>query len=211
MQEEQKNENSSENSEDKVNYVNNEENLNENASEVENTDEAADNQEINDKIVSEGSESEILGLNKKVKAAEELADQYKDKYVRSVAEFDNYRKRTQREKEALYTDVKTDVVKEMLPVLDNLERAYDSIKATADESVLKGIDMVIKQFSETFKSLNVEKIEALHAEFDPNLHNAVMHVEDESVEGTNIIVEELQKGYKIGDKVIRPSMVKVAN
>lgn len=207
MEEEIKDVNSTVNSEDTV--------KDENVSDVQNTEQSESNEVVNEKVEenknSEGSDSEILGLNKKLKEANELADQYKDKYVRSVAEFDNYRKRTQREKEALYTDVKTDVVKEMLPVLDNLERAYDSIKENADESVLKGIDMVIKQFSDTFKSLNVEKIEALNTEFDPTLHNAVMHVEDDSVEGSGIIVEELQKGYKIGDKVIRPSMVKVAN
>ena len=131
----------------------------------------------------------------------------KDRLLRISGEYDNYRKRTDKEKESLYVEACEDVLKEMLPVLDNLERA---ISAKGDiEDLKKGVDMTLKQFEDSFKKLGVEEISTENG-FDPNLHNAVMHVED-SQYGEKEIVEVFLKGYKKGDKVIRHSMVKVAN
>ena len=150
--------------------------------------------------------------SKKDTAAKEAADEAlkaeKDKYMRLLAEYDNFRKRSQKEKESLYTDIKADTLLKFLPVYDNLERALKA--ETADEAYKKGVEMTFNQLLDVFKKLGVEEIESVGKPFDPNLHNAVMHVEDEE-KGENEIVEEFQKGFKVGDKVIRFSMVKVAN
>ena len=131
-----------------------------------------------------------------------------DKYLRLMAEFDNYKKRSAKERENIYTDVRVDTVSKFLPVYDNLERALKA--ETSDEAYKKGVEMTFNQLLDVFKKLGVEEIESVGKTFDPNLHNAVMHVEDEAL-GENEIVEEFQKGFKVGDKVIRFSMVKVAN
>ena len=131
-----------------------------------------------------------------------------DRYLRLMAEFDNYKKRSARERENIYTDIRVDTVTKFLPVYDNLERAVAA--ETADEAYKKGVELTFQQLLEVFKKLGVEAIPAEGEKFDPNFHNAVMHVEDESA-GENMIVQELQKGFRIGDKVIRFSMVKVAN
>ena len=131
-----------------------------------------------------------------------------DQLLRLMAEFDNYKKRSARERENIYTDVRVDTVTKFLPVYDNLERALKA--ETADEAYKKGVELTFKALMEVFTKLGVEPIEAEGQPFDPTLHNAVMHCEDESV-GENTVVQELQKGFKIGDKVIRFSMVKVAN
>jgi len=131
-----------------------------------------------------------------------------DKYLRLMAEFDNYKKRSAKERENIYTDVRVDTVSKFLPVYDNLERALKA--ETADEAYKKGVELTFNQLLDVFKKLGVEEIESVGKAFDPNLHNAVMHVEDEE-KGENEIVEEFQKGFKVGDKVIRFSMVKVAN
>ena len=131
-----------------------------------------------------------------------------ERYLRLMAEFDNYKKRSARERENIYTDVRVDTVTKFLPVFDNLERALKT--ETADEAYKRGVEMTFNQLTDVFKKLGVEEIESVGKPFDPKLHNAVMHVEDESL-GENEIVEEFQKGFKIGDKVIRFSMVKVAN
>lgn len=131
----------------------------------------------------------------------------KDRLLRLTAEYDNYRKRTSKEKEGIYTDACSDVINEMLPSLDNLERAATS--SGSAEDIKKGIDMTIRQFKDALAKLGVEEIPG-EGTFDPNFHNAVMHIEDESY-GENEIVEVLQKGYKRQDKVLRHSMVKVAN
>lgn len=137
--------------------------------------------------------------------------EYLDKLQRTAAEFDNFKKRSLKEKEAIYVDAVSDVVCSFLPVLDNVERAVQAISADSSAQALKdGVDMVLKQFMETFKCIGVEEIAAVNEQFDPMRHNAVMHVEDEAV-GHNTIVEEFQKGYIYKDKVIRYSMVKVAN
>lgn len=138
-------------------------------------------------------------------------EEYFNMLQRTAAEFDNYKKRTAREKEALYMDATGDVVAAFLPVVDNIERAIQAANNDASDTSLKeGIELVYRQFKDVMKKLNVEPIEAVGKEFDPNLHNAVSHVDDEEY-GENVVVEEFQKGYVLKDKVIRHSMVKVAN
>ena len=131
-----------------------------------------------------------------------------DAYLRLLAEYDNYRKRSQREKDSLYADIKADTLLKFLPVYDNLVRALN--QPTEDEAYRKGIEMIMTQFCTTMEKLGVEKIESLGRTFDPTLHNAVMHVDDET-KGENEIVEVFQEGFRLGDKVIRFAMVKVAN
>ena len=131
-----------------------------------------------------------------------------DKYLRVCAEYDNFRKRSQKEKDGLYYDIRANVVTSFLPVYDNLVRALAA--ETEDEAYRKGVEMIMNQFNTTLEKLDVKAIPAVGEKFDPAIHNAVMHVDDET-KGENEIVEEFQKGFKIGDKVIRFSMVKVAN
>ena len=135
-----------------------------------------------------------------------------DKYLRLMAEYDNYQKRTQKEKAARYADAVIDTVEKLLPIGDNLERALNT-EVTSEDAVKfkEGIEMVMKQFNDCLEKLDVKPIPALGEQFDPNLHNAVMHIEDESVDD-NTIVEDLMKGYIYKDeRVVRHSMVKVAN
>ncbi len=132
----------------------------------------------------------------------------KDKYLRLMAEYDNFRKRSAKERENIYTDVRVNTVQAFLPVYDNLERALAA--STADEAFRKGVEMTFTQLKEVFTKLGVEEIKALGEKFDPVYHNEVMHIDDEALE-ENVIVEEFQKGFKLGEKVIRFSMVKVAN
>lgn len=179
--------------------------------EVENkaTGESAKAGEVNADEAMSGDESESLKaeLEEKTKQCAE----YLEKLQRAAAEFDNFKKRTVKEKEALYADAVCDVICAFLPVLDNIERALAAITEDSSAQSLKdGVEMVFKQFWDVLKSIGVEQIAALNEQFDPMLHNAVMHVEDETV-GHNVIVEEFQKGYIYQDKVIRYSMVKVAN
>lgn len=136
-------------------------------------------------------------------------DETKEKLLRMAAEYDNYRKRTAKEKEQLRTSVISDTVSEFIKVTDNLGYARESL-SKQDGVDVGGIEMVIKQFNEILNSFGVYEIEAVGAQFDPNLMNAVMHVEDEAF-GENTVAEVLQKGYIIGEKVIRHAMVKVAN
>ncbi len=138
-------------------------------------------------------------------------DEYLEKLQRLAAEFDNFKKRTAREKEALYSDAVCDVTSEILPVLDNLERALQACSKENDLQALKdGVELVFRQMKGALKKIGVEEIDCVDSGFDPQLHNAVMHVEDEEL-GQNVVVEEFQKGYCYKDKVIRHSMVKVAN
>jgi len=141
-------------------------------------------------------------------AVEKAVGEEKEKYLRLCAEYDNFRRRTQKEKESLYGDIKADVLTKFLPVYDNLERALK--QETADEAYRKGVEMIMNQFVSTMDKLGITEIEALGKSFDPTLHNAVMHVDDEAF-GENEVVEVFQKGFKINDKVIRFAMVKVAN
>ncbi len=150
--------------------------------------------------------------NEQGDALQEKTKQYDDlldKYQRMAAEYDNYRKRSQKEKEQVYNDSVADTVALFIPVLDNLERA-----AKADEidgaAYKKGVEMVLRQLLEVLTKCGVAEIEAKGCEFDPQLHNAVMHIEDECID-TNTVVEEFAKGYTLRGRVIRHSMVKVAN
>jgi len=132
----------------------------------------------------------------------------KDRYLRLAAEYDNYRKRSQKEREALYVDVRSNVASKFLPVYDNLERAM--LQETEDQAFLKGVEMTLAQLWEIFQELGVSKIPAVGETFNPELHNAVYHIEDEQY-GENEIVEQFLTGFMLGDKVIRHSVVKVAN
>ena len=131
-----------------------------------------------------------------------------DKYLRLCAEYDNYRKRSQKEKDALYGEVKASALKSFLPVYDNLVRALN--QSTEDEAYKKGVEMIMTEFKKTMEKLGVTEMDCLGKTFDPAFHNAVMHVEDET-KGENEIVEVFQQGFMLGDKVIRFAMVKVAN
>ena len=142
------------------------------------------------------------------KLQKELAEK-SDQLLRIAAEYDNFRKRSQREKDALYIDCKASVIKELLPVADNFDRIFANPDITF-EDYKKGVEMTFKQFENVFKDLKVESFGEEGEEFDPNFHNAVMHSEDENL-GENVITNVFAKGYKIGDKVIRPAMVAVAN
>ncbi|MDD6061862.1 MAG: nucleotide exchange factor GrpE [Oscillospiraceae bacterium] len=136
-------------------------------------------------------------------------DAQKESLLRLAAEYDNYRKRTTREKEELNSVCKCAVVTDILPVIDNLDRALSNQTDNLEE-YKKGVEMIGKQFYETLKKLGVEDFGAVGDAFDPNLHNAVMHIEDENL-GENVIAAVFNKGYKLGEKVIRPAMVQVAN
>ena len=131
-----------------------------------------------------------------------------DKYLRLCAEYDNFRKRSQKEKDALYDDIKANTLKAFLPVYDNLVRAL--VQSTEDEAYKKGVEMIMAQFRTTMEKLGVTEMDCLGQKFDPAFHNAVMHVDDEE-KGENEIVEVFQQGFMLGDKVIRFAMVKVAN
>ena len=131
-----------------------------------------------------------------------------DKYLRLAAEYDNYRKRTAKEKEGIWTEAKAQTVAAFLPVYDNLERALK--QNTADEAYKKGVEMTMKGLQDALTGLGVEVIPALGETFDPNRHSAVMHVDDEEA-GENTVVEVFQQGFLCGEKVIRFAMVKVAN
>jgi molecular chaperone GrpE len=132
----------------------------------------------------------------------------KDKYLRLAAEFDNYRKRSMKEREALYSDIQSDTIAKLLPVYDNLARAL-KMECT-DGAFYKGVDMTMTQLKEILTKLGITEIPAVGEPFNPDFHNAVMHVEDPAF-GESTVAEEFEKGFKIGDKVIRCAMVKVAN
>ena len=146
-------------------------------------------------------DAEIEKLQKQLKESEE-------KYLRLAAEYDNYRKRTAKEKESAWTDAKVDTVKALLPVYDNLERAIK--QETADAAYQKGVEMTMNQLTDELGKLGITEIPALGQPFDPNLHNAVMHVDDENL-GENTIAQVFQAGFQCGEKVVRFAMVQVAN
>lgn len=147
-------------------------------------------------------------LLSELEALKDTLAQKEDQYLRLAAEYDNYRRRSQKEKTDAYQSAKSDAVLAFLPVYDNLERALK--QETADEAYKKGVEMTMTQLKEVLTKLGIEEIPALGEPFDPNLHNAVMHVEDEGA-GENTIVDVFQTGFKSGDKVVRFAMVKVAN
>ena len=199
-----------ENNKDLKNEEIKEENLNE---------EVNEDTELKDEEVMENTaentneveEEDELNMTKKLKEEnkkmQEELDLTKDRLLRLTAEYDNYRKRTTKEKESIYADAYIDVIKEILPVIDNLERAV-AAEGNVDD-LKKGVEMTMKGCQDAFVKLGVEEIDA-SGEFDPNFHNAVMHIEDEGLD-KNVIAEVFQKGYKKGEKIIRHTMVKVAN
>ncbi len=156
----------------------------------------------------ESGEGETDPLLAELEALKDQAAHQEDKYLRLAAEYDNYRRRTTKEKESIWNDAKADAASAFLPVYDNLERALK--QETADEAYKKGVEMTMTQLRSVLEKLGITEIPALGQPFDPTLHNAVMHVEDESL-GENTVAEVFQAGFKLGDKVIRFSMVKVAN
>ena len=170
---------------------NEEKDLNEKKEEM---NENLDNSELNDGKKLDNSNSEL----------EEMTDRYK----RLFAEFENYKKRSQKEKENIYGMITGDVVSTMLPIMDNLEKAAEA--KTEDKNYQEGVNLVVRQFADALKRLGLEEIETIGKTFDPEFHEAVSHIED-SEKGQQEIVEEYRKGYKIGNKVIRHSMVIVAN
>lgn len=168
-----------------------------------------------EEVLSEQSDTEPLEEAPETQAGPSEADalrqtiaEQEDKFLRLCAEYDNFRKRTQKEKEAIYSDATANAVKALLPVYDNLERALK--QETADEAYKKGVEMTMTGLLKALEGLGVTEIDAVGQNFDPNIHNAVMHVEDENL-GENTVAEVFQAGFMLGEKVIRFAMVKVAN
>ena len=169
--------------------------------------------EKNEELEKETEKKEEKVENKKIKTEQEIVpkseyDELDDRYKRMLAEFENYKKRSAKERESLYNSILSDVIEVMLPIVDNLENAVKI--ETKDEEYKKGIELVLKQFQDTLKSKGVEEIKTVGETFDPELHEAVSSIQDET-KGEKEIVQEYRKGYKIGSKVIRHSMVVVAN
>ncbi len=150
------------------------------------------------------------GKDKKKDKLQEQIDELKDKNLRQMAEFENYRRRTEKEKQAMFETGAKSVIEKLLPVVDNFERGLGALKEEEKGAFSDGMQMIYKQLMDELEKLEVKPIEAVGKEFDPNLHNAVMHVDDEEL-GENVVAEELQKGYMYRETVVRHSMVKVAN
>ncbi len=166
--------------------------------------------EINETVETTNEETVKEDTNQaELKKKQQEIDALNDKYLRTVAEYDNFKRRTVKEKEQLYKDSACDIISQILPVIDNLERALAAFP-DKENDYYKGVEMVMRQTEEIFTKMGVEAIKSVGEEFNPELHNAVMHIDDDAY-NDNTIVEEFQKGYKYKDKVIRYSMVKVAN
>lgn len=223
--------------EEKINEAEEIKNGSDNKEEIDNT-KSAENSEAagtadSESEIDKASESVMNELSKKDKKREdkqlreenrkltaknkELSDslekvqkecgEIQDKYMRVCAEYDNFRKRTQKERDGIFTDAYSDALKEILPIFDNLERAA---LYTEPDKLTEGLSLIFKSAKETLTKLGIDEFGAVGDKFDPNIHNAVMHIEDESI-GEEEIVEVFQKGYKRGEKIIRHAMVKVAN
>lgn len=174
-----------------------------------NNDNQMNNQDTNENMKFEKepkTETEILQA--KIDSQREEIDEKEDRIKRLMAEFENFKKRSDKERSTMYNSVMGDVVTKLLPVLDNLEKAATS--ATVDTGYKEGIEMVLKQFKDVLQANGIKEIEAIGKQFDPSIHEAVSSVEDSTLE-KNIIKEEFRKGYTIGDKVLRHSLVVVAN
>ena len=150
----------------------------------------------------------FFGKKKKDNKLEQQIEDLTDRLKRNMAEFDNFRKRTEKEKSSMYVIGAKDIIEKILPVVDNFERGL--AQAPEDDPFAEGMQKIYKQFTTTMEGMGVEPIEAVGKEFNPDFHNAVMHVEDEEL-GENVVAEEFQKGYMYRDSVVRHSMVKVAN
>jgi molecular chaperone GrpE len=162
------------------------------------------------KNVSENAEqlsAEIDALNKKLAEAESKTSEYKDSWLRSQAEFQNYRKRIERDSELTYISLKGDIIKKILPVLDDLERALQN--RSADDPWANGIELVARKFQNILESEGIKRIEAVGTEFDPNFHEAISHEPADGVQSGHVI-GVVQNGYMIGERVIRPALVRVA-
>ena len=182
------------------------------APEAEKKEEQAAEEEKTDKKSKKKKEKTYTLTREQMEAAELAAKQLesvKDQFVRLTAEYDNYRKRTTKEKDNIYQDAKADTIKEFLAVYDNLERAM-ATEGDEDSPHKKGLEMIFHQYQEILKKLGVTEIEAQGAPFDPEKHNAVMHIDDESL-GENVVAQVFQAGFMLGDKVIRHAIVQVAN
>ena len=165
--------------------------------------------------VSEETEKPAKEKTKKTKKKkderDEKIEELSDKLLRQMAEFDNFRKRTEKEKSAMYEIGAKDIIEKLLPIVDNFERGLAAVpEEQKEDAFVTGMEMIYKQMMTMLEGVGVKPIEAVGQEFNPDLHNAVMHVEDETV-GENVVVEEFQKGYTYRDSVVRYSMVKVAN
>ena len=172
-------------------------------------EEAAETEEVSEET--EEPEKKFFGKKNKKDKKDEKIEDLTDKLTRQMAEFDNFRKRTEKEKAQMYEIGAKDIIEKILPVIDNFERGLGVVEEEKKEDpFVQGMEMIYKQMMTTLEGCGVKAIEAVGQEFNPDLHNAVMHVEDDSV-GENIIVEEFQKGYTYHDTVVRYSMVKVAN
>ena len=180
------------------------------AEEQKSSEEAAEQAEADKEEASEGKKGKLFGKKKKDKKDEKI-EELTDRLTRQMAEFDNFRKRTEKEKSQMYEVGAKDIIEKILPVVDNFERGLDAVSEEKKEDpFIQGMEKVYKQFMTVLESVEVKPIEALGNQFDPNFHNAVMHVEDENF-GENEVAEEFQKGYMYRDSVVRHSMVKVAN
>ena len=184
----------------------------ENVTSTEETTETADTEEAeNADTDSEDSDKKKSFFKKKKDKKDEQIEELTDKVKRLVAEFDNFRKRTEKEKSQMYDMGAKTIVEKILPVIDNFERGLAAVpEESKEDAFVVGMDKIYRQMLTVLEEAGVTPIEAVGAEFDPNFHNAVMHVEDETL-GENVVAEELQKGYMYRDTVVRHSMVKVAN
>ena len=181
-----------------------------NETEVEETVEDIVEESTDDKSGEEGKKGKSLFKKKKDKRDQQI-EELNDRLMRTMAEFDNFRKRSEKEKAAMFEIGAKSIVEKVLPVIDNFERGLGSITEEEKESAFaKGVEAIYKQFVSALEEAGVKQIEAVGKEFDPNLHNAVMHIEDEQFD-ENIVAEEFQRGYMYKDSVVRHSMVKVAN
>ena len=181
----------------------------ENAEDV--VEEASEECETEETSEENESEKKFFGKKNKKDKKDEKIEELTDKVVRQMAEFDNFRKRTEKEKSQMYEIGAKDVIDKILPVIDNFERGLSVVpEDKKEDSFVQGMEMIYKQLMTTLESAGVKAIEAVGQEFNPDFHNAVMHVEDDEV-GENIVVEEFQKGYMYRETVVRYSMVKVAN
>lgn len=176
--------------------------------EEDNNIEKMQNEESQEVEQTAGDNNAIEDLKAQLKQEREKSDEYYDHLKRNMAEFDNFKKRISKEKDMMYNTISADLVSNLLPILDNFEKALNA--ETVDEAYKQGMEMIYTQFQDTLKNIGVEEIEALNKTFDPNFHEAVMHVEDENY-GEKEVTDVFRKGYKIGDKIIRHAMVKVAN
>jgi len=184
--------------------------------EMENKEEVDTAEEVTEESVEEkqtedvDSETDEDVVDDEKDPRDELIDALTDKYKRTFAEFDNFRKRSEKEKATMFDMGVKSVAEKILPVVDSFERGLLTVGDDADSAFAVGMDKVYKQFVKALEDAGITPIEALGKEFDPEFHNAVMHVDDENL-GENIVAEELQKGYMLHDTVLRHSMVKVAN